>query len=157
MIPTGEFLTAPPGSDPGGIRNRSGPARRCTRRALLASVLVTVVTIVLAPVAVRGTQSASQQTPEQWRTWLLYRGDELLLAASHVTGDPDLSGESLKLPPVLPHHLRDFVLIVPVELGQATLFLGSFPPGRVFRSGNDEPVRLLLVTIADANPLRAGT
>lgn len=47
--------------------------------------------------------------------------------------------------------------LAPVELGQATRFLGSFPPGRVFRSGNDEPVRLLLVTIADANPLGAGT
>jgi hypothetical protein len=45
----------------------------------------------------------------------------------------------------------------PVELGQATRFLGSFPPGRVFRSGNDEPVRLLLVTIADANPLGTTT
>ena len=41
----------------------------------------------------------------------------------------------------------------PVELGQATRYLGSFPPGRVFRSGNDEPVKLLLVTIKDANPL----
>jgi hypothetical protein len=45
----------------------------------------------------------------------------------------------------------------PAELGQATRFLGSFPPGRIFRSGNDEPVRLLLVTIADANPLGTGT
>jgi hypothetical protein len=44
----------------------------------------------------------------------------------------------------------------PLELGQATRFLGSFPPGRVFRSGNDEPVKLLLVTILDANPLGAG-
>jgi hypothetical protein len=41
----------------------------------------------------------------------------------------------------------------PVELGQATRFLNSFPPGRVFRSGNVEPVKLLLVTIRDANPL----
>jgi hypothetical protein len=47
--------------------------------------------------------------------------------------------------------------LTPVELGQATRFLGSFPPGRVFRTGNDEPVRLLLVTVADANPLGAGT
>lgn len=44
----------------------------------------------------------------------------------------------------------------PAELGQATRFLGSFPPGRIFRSGNDEPVSLLLVTIADANPLGTG-
>jgi hypothetical protein len=44
----------------------------------------------------------------------------------------------------------------PVVLGQASRFLGSFPPGRVFRSGNHEPVRLLLVTIADANPLSSG-
>lgn len=41
----------------------------------------------------------------------------------------------------------------PVQLGQATRFLGSFPPGRVFRSGNSEPVQLLLVTLADANLL----
>lgn len=41
----------------------------------------------------------------------------------------------------------------PVGLGQATRFLQSFPPGRVFRSGNDEPVKLLVVTIQDANPL----
>jgi len=47
--------------------------------------------------------------------------------------------------------------LAPVELGQATRFLSSFPPGRVFRSGNDEPVQLLLVTIADANPLGGGT
>jgi hypothetical protein len=44
----------------------------------------------------------------------------------------------------------------PSELGHATRTLGAFPPGRVFRSGNDEPVRLLLVTIADANPLGTG-
>ena len=44
----------------------------------------------------------------------------------------------------------------PVELGQATRFLNSFPPGRVFRSGNDEPVSLLLVTITDANVLGTG-
>jgi hypothetical protein len=45
----------------------------------------------------------------------------------------------------------------PAELGQATRSLDSFPPGRVFRSGNDEPVTLLLVTIADVNPLEPGT
>jgi hypothetical protein len=39
------------------------------------------------------------------------------------------------------------------ELGQATQFLGSFPPGRRFRSSNDEPVRLLVVTIGEASPL----
>jgi hypothetical protein len=45
----------------------------------------------------------------------------------------------------------------PVELGQATRFLRSFPPGRVFRSGDEKPVRLLLVTIQDANPLGTDT
>jgi hypothetical protein len=45
----------------------------------------------------------------------------------------------------------------PIGVTQATRFLGSFPPGRVFRSGNNEPVTLLLVTIQDANPLGAGT
>lgn len=44
----------------------------------------------------------------------------------------------------------------PILLGQGTRFLNSFPPGRTFRSGNDEPVRLLLVTITDANPLAPG-
>lgn len=45
----------------------------------------------------------------------------------------------------------------PIGVTQATRFLGSFPPGRVFRSGNNAPVTLLLVTIQDANPLGAGT
>jgi hypothetical protein len=40
-----------------------------------------------------------------------------------------------------------------VVLGQATRALLSFPPGRVFRSGNGEPVTLLLVTIGGRNPL----
>lgn len=43
----------------------------------------------------------------------------------------------------------------PVVLGQATRALLALPPGRVFRSGNDEPVSLLLVTIAGRNPLTA--
>lgn len=43
----------------------------------------------------------------------------------------------------------------PVVLGQATRALLSFPPGRVFRSGNDQPVTILLVTFADRNPLRS--
>jgi hypothetical protein len=46
-------------------------------------------------------------------------------------------------------------LLPSVELGQATRYLGSFPPGRVFRGGNDEPVSVLLVTIAGRNPLTA--
>lgn len=41
----------------------------------------------------------------------------------------------------------------PIIEGWATQEFKSFPPGRVFRSGNDEPVSLLLVTITDANPL----
>lgn len=43
----------------------------------------------------------------------------------------------------------------PVNLGQATRLLESFPPGRVFRSGNGEPVSLLLVTISGDSPLAA--
>jgi hypothetical protein len=43
----------------------------------------------------------------------------------------------------------------PVVLGQATRALLSFPPGRVFRSGNDQPVSILLVTFTDRNPLRS--
>ncbi len=39
------------------------------------------------------------------------------------------------------------------ELGQATQFLGSFPPSRIFRSGNDEAVQLLVVMIGEASPL----
>jgi hypothetical protein len=41
----------------------------------------------------------------------------------------------------------------PVVLGQATRGLLALPPGRVFRSGNVEPVTLLLVTISGHNPL----
>jgi hypothetical protein len=41
----------------------------------------------------------------------------------------------------------------PVVLGQATRALLAFPPGRVFRSGNGEPVTLLLVTFGGRNPL----
>ena len=44
----------------------------------------------------------------------------------------------------------------PVVVGEATRLHRSFLPGRVFRSGNDEPVSLLLVTIGDANPLGVG-
>lgn len=44
----------------------------------------------------------------------------------------------------------------PVSLGQGTRLLGSFPPGRVFRSANDQPVTVMLVTIANTNPLRPG-
>lgn len=44
----------------------------------------------------------------------------------------------------------------PVSLGQGTRPLGSFPPGRVFRSANDQPVKLILVTFANTNPLQPG-
>jgi hypothetical protein len=44
----------------------------------------------------------------------------------------------------------------PTLVGDATRVLRSIAPGRVFRSGNDQPVSLLLVTITDAHPLGAG-
>jgi hypothetical protein len=44
----------------------------------------------------------------------------------------------------------------PGPLGQGTGSLGSFPPGRVFRSANDRPVTLILVTFANTNPPRPG-
>ena len=39
----------------------------------------------------------------------------------------------------------------PIVVGEATRLLGSFPPDRVFRSANDEPVSLLIVTIANSD------
>jgi hypothetical protein len=44
-----------------------------------------------------------------------------------------------------------------VSLGQGTRVLGSFPPGRVFRGANDQPVTVILVTFANTNPLRPGS
>jgi hypothetical protein len=73
------------------------------------------------------------------------------LPADAVTGMQMLKVESGRL--VAVDVDGDGNLLPPVELGQATHFLNSFPPGRVFRSGNDEPVSLLLVTVTDANPL----
>jgi hypothetical protein len=73
------------------------------------------------------------------------------LSADAVPGLTMLKVESGRLVAIDGDPLR------PVELGQATRFLRSFPPGRVFHSGDEKPVRLLLVTIQDADPLGTDT
>jgi hypothetical protein len=76
------------------------------------------------------------------------------LSASTVPGLEMLKVEAGRL--VMVNVDGDGHATAPILLSDATRLLGSFPAGRVFRSGNDQPVSLLLVTIADAHPLGAG-
>jgi hypothetical protein len=71
-----------------------------------------------------------------------FRGLEMLKVEAGRLVAVDVDGDGNATPPIL--------------VGDATRRLDSFPPGRVFRGGNDQPVSLLLVTIADAHPLGAG-
>lgn len=91
-------------------------------------IVMTVVQVTLQP----GTNLVADRVP----------GLEMLKVESGRLVAVDVDGQGHRLPPVM--------------VGEATKSLRSFPPGRVFRSGDDQPVSLLLVTIANANPLGVG-
>ena len=91
-------------------------------------IAITVRQITLQP----GAELAASAVP----------GLEMLKVESGRLVAVDIDGDDVPLPPML--------------VGDATRVLSSFPPGRVFRSGTDRPVSLLLVTIRDAHPLGAG-
>jgi hypothetical protein len=73
------------------------------------------------------------------------------LSASDVPGLEMLNVEAGRL--VAVDAGDDGSPLPPIVVGEATRLLGSFLPDRVFRSSNDEPVSLLLVTIGDADLL----
>ncbi|MDQ3227375.1 MAG: hypothetical protein M3Q50_12175 [Chloroflexota bacterium] len=72
---------------------------------------------------------------------------EAVLTADTISGLEMLKVEAGRL--VAIDVDREGNALPPKLLGQGTRQLDSFPPGRAFRSGNDEPV-----TIANTNPLR---